>query len=67
MDELTMFNATKTRHCSFVEILDDAVCEEIPEQFTLIAQVYYGGILINYLTEIVITESFDDPDCGKCV
>ena len=61
MNELVLINATG---CLFVEILDDAECEEIPEQFTLIAYSFYGGP--QFLTEIVIRESFDDPDCGKC-
>ena len=63
MHELGFVNATESRYCLFIEILDDAVCEEKPEQFKLIADVSYTF----YLTEIVITESFDDPDCGKCV
>ena len=62
MDEI--INATESRYCLFVKILDDAECEEIPEHFTLITN---GGHFEFLLTKIVITESFDDPDCGKCV
>ena len=63
MNVSTIVNATESRYCLFVKILDDAECEDIGEYFTLRADVTYRGVIRSYVTEIVI----DDTDCGKCV